>query len=224
VKGPCEIIPLPEPEAKGPDLSILDARRFDFENPPPQPEPVFKLAGQSIATAGNLVVVQSQAKSGKSAVVGAMIAAATSDDQLGDFLGITAAAPNGKAIVHFDTEQSRYDAHQLVSRALRRASADAPLDWLRSYCLTDVDSRTRRALFAAELERAALLYGGIFAGLIDGVGDFAIDVNDPVESNGLVAELHALAIRFDCPIVCVLHENPGENYQSDDRHGEGHQE
>jgi hypothetical protein len=75
----------------------------------------------------------------------------------------------------------------LVSRALRRASADgAP-------------------------ERAALLYGGIFAGLIDGVGDFAIDVNDLVESNGLVAELHSLAIRFDCPIVCVLHENPGEN-------------
>ena len=47
--------------------------------------------------------------------------------------------------------------------------------------------------------------------MIDGVGDLAIDVNDTAESNGLVAELHALAIRFDCPIVCVLHENPGEN-------------
>jgi hypothetical protein len=33
VKGLSEIIPLPEPEAKGPDLSILDARRFDFDNP-----------------------------------------------------------------------------------------------------------------------------------------------------------------------------------------------
>ena len=45
------------------------------------------------------------------------------------------------------------------------------------------------------------MHGGIFAGLIDGVGDFAIDVNDPVESNGLVAELHGLRDPFrlsDC--------------------------
>jgi hypothetical protein len=212
MKGPNDWSILePEQKVEPLDLGILDKRRFDFDNPPRRPEPIFKLAGQTIATAGNLVVVQSQVKSGKSAILGAMIAAAISDDPLADFLGIEAAESNGKAIVHFDTEQSRYDAHELIARALRRAVTVRPPPWLRSYCLTDVDTLTRRRLFAAELERAAQLHGGVYAGLIDGVGDFAIDVNDTAESNGLVAELHALAIRFDCPIVCVLHENPGEN-------------
>jgi hypothetical protein len=94
---------------------------------------------------------------------------------------------------------------------LRRGSVERPPLWLRSYCLTDVDVSTRRALFAAELERAAQDHGGILAAFLDGVGDLAIDVNDAAEANGLVGELHALAIRFDCPIICVLHENPGQN-------------
>lgn len=49
---------------------------------------------------------------------------------------------------------------------------------------------------------------GVFAIIIDGVGDFVSDVNDPVECNALTAELQDLAIRYDCPVVAVLHENP----------------
>ena len=99
----------------------------------------------------SLVAVQSQVKSGKSTILGATIASAISDDPLADFLGIEAAAANGKAIVHFDTEQGRYDAHELITRALRRAVTVRPPPRLRSYCLTDVDSLTRRRLFTAEL-------------------------------------------------------------------------
>lgn len=44
----------------------LDARRYDHANPPPRPEPIFTLNGQSIATPGNIVVIQSKAKGGKS--------------------------------------------------------------------------------------------------------------------------------------------------------------
>jgi hypothetical protein len=116
----------PMPEAKSVDLGVLDKRRFDFDNPPKRPESIFKLGGQVIATPGNLAVVQSQVKSGKSAFLGAMIASTISQDPLADFLGISTAQPNGKAIVHFDTEQSRYDADQLIRRALRRGSVDRP--------------------------------------------------------------------------------------------------
>src|SRR5262249_9188485 len=45
--------------------------------------------------------------------------------------------------------------------------------------------------------------------VIDGVADLVADVNDAVECNAFVAELHALAIRFDCPITVVIHINPG---------------
>jgi hypothetical protein len=94
----------PMPEAKSVDLGVLDKRRFDFDNPPKRPESIFKLGGQVIATPGNLAVVQSQVKSGKSAFLGAMIASTISQDPLADFLGVSAAGANGKAIVHFDTE------------------------------------------------------------------------------------------------------------------------
>jgi len=62
----------------------------------------------------------------------------------------------------------------------------------------------------AELEAAKKECGGIYCVLLDGIGDLAIDLNDIAESNTLVTELHAYAIKYDCPIVGVLHENPGE--------------
>lgn len=43
---------------------------------------------------------------------------------------------------------------------------------------------------------------------IDGIGDLVLNVNDPAEANEFVAELHELAIGFDCPIVCIIHTNP----------------
>lgn len=199
-------------QSNGHSLEPLIERKFEFENAPEKPAPVFTLCGQQIATAGNIVSLYSQAKAGKSAVLSAMMAAAFSDDALCDFLGF-AAAPNapGRALVHFDTEQSRYDADALIRRALRRADIEGPPPpWLRSYWLTDIELGLRRSLLRDELEAAAEACGGIYCVLLDGVGDLVLDVNDIAETQNFVIELHALAIRYDCPIVGVLHENPGD--------------
>jgi hypothetical protein len=207
-------------QANGHSLEPLIARKFAFENAPAKPAPVFTLCGQQIATAGNIISLYSQAKAGKSAVLSAMMAAAFSDDALCDFLGF-AAAPNtaGRALVHFDTEQSRYDADQLIRRALRRADITGPPPpWLRSYWLTDIELGLRRALLRGELEAAAAACGGIYCALIDGVGDLVLDVNDIAETQNFVIELHALAIRYDCPIIGVLHENPGDKHDKQRGH------
>jgi hypothetical protein len=199
--------------SNGSRIELL-TRRFDFDHPPQKPIPIFLLADQTIATPGNLVSLYSQAKTGKSAALSAMMAAAISqehDQALLDFLGFSAAPnPMHFALVHFDTEQSRFDADQLIRRSLRRAQLDRPPSWLRSYCLTDLSIPQRRNLLHAELHAAQKECGGLYAVLLDGVGDLAIDVNDPSESNTLVTELHGLAITFSCPIIGVLHENPGD--------------
>jgi len=52
---------------------------------------------------------------------------------------------------------------------------------------------------------------GVFAVIIDGVADLCTDVNNPVEANQLVAELQALALEFNCPVIVVLHENAGHD-------------
>jgi hypothetical protein len=189
---------------------LLDARRISLANKPPEPPLVFGLAGNKISTAGNLTIVAAQAKAGKTAAVGAMLARLFADpDGDGDFLGFEATPPNGKAVVLFDTEQSPFDAWRVMSRTMKRAGREHHPNNFRAYFLLDLSIRDRRCALQAELKRASKVCAGIHAVIIDGVADLCEDVNDPKEANGLVDELVALAVRYNCPVVCILHENPG---------------
>jgi 5S rRNA maturation endonuclease (ribonuclease M5) len=186
--------------------ALLDARRFNLANPPAKPVAVLSINGKTIATAGNLVAVTSQAKAGKTALETAMMAALM--EPTGDCLGITGQNPDGLPVLHFDTEQSPFDHHAVVLLTLRRAGREQPPEWLRSYCLADVATKDRRKAVAHEMKRAAIA-GKLRAACIDGIADLCVDPNDPAEAFGLIEELHRLAITYDCPIVCLLHENPG---------------
>jgi hypothetical protein len=189
---------------------LLEARRFDFATIPPKPPPVFSLAEQVICTVGNISNIQAAAKGGKSAVVGSMIAAVINGRYQGaDTLGFTAENPEGKALIHFDTEQSTYDHDQLVRRSIRRANKEAAPGWLMSYCVTDLSIPDRLTALETAIRKGEAEHGGVFAILLDGVADLCTNPNDTAESFALVGQLHALAIKHDCAIVTVLHENPG---------------
>jgi hypothetical protein len=90
------------------DPAYYEARRFDYNEPPPPIQPVYTLAGQAICTRENLTTINAAVKSGKSAVVGAMISAAMIDtaDQSPDALGFCSENPKEFALLHFDSEQS----------------------------------------------------------------------------------------------------------------------
>jgi hypothetical protein len=196
-----------EPVATDNELhAILDARRFDFLNPPPPTVATFTLRDMAIATAGNITVPQGGVKSGKTALEGAMIAAALNPEAGEDMtLGIRSPGAGDRAIIHFDCEQSPDDHHAVICNALRRAGLGKPPANLRSYCLTDVKTPLRRAALHAELERA----GDVFAVFLDGVADLTFSVNDEAEAIEFTDELHALAIQYRCAMITVLHENPG---------------
>jgi len=75
-------------------------------------------------------------KAGKSAVVSAGIASTFARPNT-DCLGWRSDGnPRGAALLHFDTEQSRGDHHNLVMRALQRDGRTRPPERLQSYCLT----------------------------------------------------------------------------------------
>ncbi len=196
-----------EPVAPTSDLlAMLDARRFDLNNPPPPTVPIFTIRDMMVATAGNITVVQAPVKAGKTALMGAMIAAAVNPEADPDMtLGIRSPGAGGGAIIHFDCEQSPDDHHAVICNALRRAGVGRQPENLRSYCLTDMDTPLRRAALHAELDRA----GDVFAVFLDGVADLTLDVNNLAEANTLVSEISALAIQHVCGMVAVLHENPG---------------
>ena len=188
----------------------LAVRRFDFARRPEKPIPVISLGGHPISTAGNITNVQAKAKAGKTAGFSGIIGAACCQDGQGlDCLGFESENPDGKAVIHFDTEQSRFDADALIRRSLFRGGMDSVPPWLSSFSLADMDKRDRRKALPLVMEDAAQECGGIHFVLVDGVADLCPALNDDVGAFELVEEIHGLAIRFKCPIITTLHENPG---------------
>jgi hypothetical protein len=152
------------------------------------------------------MVIQAKMKAGKSACVGAMIAA-TMDNPNADCLGFTSSNPERRAVVHFDTEQSRFDHYRLVAFSIRRADRTAAPSWLYSYHLKGCSGAMIRRMVGEAMRIAAAECGGIHSVIIDGIGDLCADVNDAAEANALVAEMEALAVQHRTLVVCVLHEN-----------------
>ena len=191
--------------------AILEKRRFKHLAIPPSLRVVYTLMGQAIATPGNLVAITSAVKTGKSAVVGAMCGASMSTDGEPDLLGFASDNPKGLAVLHFDSEQSPDDHWHCVHRALKRVRRDEPPAWFYSYCLTGLQQDGIMACVNAALVIASEAYGGIHSVLLDGIADLVKDPNDAGECNAFIASLHDLAIEHDCPIIGVIHFNPGSD-------------
>lgn len=188
---------------------LLSKRQFNPDIVPPPIRPIYTLGGSVVSTPGNLTTITAAIKAGKTAVIGAMMAAPMAGDNPGDMLGFSSSNPNGFALLHFDSEQSPDDHWHVVNRALKRSGLTKPPSWFYSYCLTGLGYRRGWECFTAAVRDAGDRHGGIISLLIDGAADLVKDVNDPGESNAFVAELHDLAIKRDCPILSVIHFNPG---------------
>ena len=206
----------------------LAALAYDDARPVPEPVSVLSIAGRCVSTPGNLTSIISQAKSGKSALVGAIIASmlvADAKDADADFyedgepdtLGVTAAAPPaGKFVLHIDTEQSRFHFDQLIRRAKKRARCDKIPPWLVTYGLKGFTSGE----LCAALNHLVRQFGAgnIHAIILDGSADFVEDVNAAEECNPFIAHLEKVAGDCACPIIGVIHENP----RSQNGKGRGH--
>jgi hypothetical protein len=200
------------------DPEQIEARRFNHKRLVKKPTPIFSLAGTTVSTPGNLTAIYSQAKTGKSSLVGAMIAAAMTNPTSGhDTLGITGPNYEKGALIHFDTEQSDYDWQQLITSSLKRVGLVEEPKWLMSYHLTGMSAAECRAFISATVKRAQRMFGKIHSIFIDGIADLVIDPNDPAECFPLITELHAIAIKYNTAIISILHMNPGSEVK-----GRGH--
>jgi len=173
--------------------TLLEQRRFRFDVSPPELRIIYSLAGTILSTPGNLTTFTAASKAGKSAAIGALMAAAMTNGQAKDLLGFSSSNPAGLALVHFDTEQATYDHWQHVNRAQQRAGVVEPPRWFYSYCLKGLGFRAAWACIKEAVRVAVDKHGGIHSILIDGVADLVLDVNDPAESNSFVTELEDMA-------------------------------
>lgn len=199
-----------EPSKEEALRQLLADRAFNYAIIPPKPHPILKLGKLTISTGGNLTSIQGPVKAGKTAVIEAVIAAAMNGNRIGpDTLNFSACNIKGHAMIHIDTEQSRYDSDAIVRRAMRRADVIAPPEWFSSYNLTDLTVDQRCAAMELLIAELGDEHDGVFMLIIDGIADLIASPNDETEAYALVARLHALAIKHDCAIIGILHENPG---------------
>lgn len=214
-KGMLEI------EESGARLDVLAACEYDESKELKKPDTIFSLANTQICTPGNLTTIYSQAKVGKSALVGAIMAAGMAGPgTLHDTLNIKGSNTKKHALIHFDTEQSKYDRQQLIKTALARVGEAKKPAWLKSYLLTGKSAEDCRVLVERAIRAAKKKFGGIFGVIIDGTGDLVNNPNDEQECFPLVTRLHGLAIEFDTAIINILHLNPGAT--GVDAKGRGH--
>lgn len=185
----------------------------------PKPVPIFTAAGTTICTPGNLTAYYSQAKAGKTAIIGAMLGATMEPaGAVNDTLGFKGSNTEGKVVIHFDTEQSRYDWQQMLRTGMRRAKVTVPPPWLKSHILTGRTAGECRIIADKVIARYAKEFGGVYSIFFDGIADLVTDVNDPTQGNELIAHLHGTAIEHNTTIVNVLHMNAGNESEK----GRGH--
>lgn len=196
--------------SSGSIASMIESRTFNLANPPEDPPPMVKLGNHGIFTAGNVSEFLADRKAGKSSALSAMLAAMLADPyHQGDFLGFSAQNPEEKAVVHFDTEQSPADHHNLVVRSLRRAGKSEPPPWFSSYSLTGLCLADRTAFIDQVCKIEAAKHDGVQMVIIDGIADLCCDPNDPNESFALVDKWQNFAVNYHCVVLVVLHLNPG---------------
>jgi hypothetical protein len=193
-----------------PILKLLSEREWNPKARPPDALPVFKLKGITIATPSNIGTITAHVKAGKSAAVEAMGAATFAGEDC-DTLEFESSNPDGKALLHFDSEQSPEDHWHHVDRIIRRAHATSAPKWLKSWCLTGLTFKQCQDCVWEAMRIAREEFPGILAVLIDGYGDLVSDVNDAPECNDMVARLHGAAIQYACHIDGIIHFNPNSD-------------
>jgi hypothetical protein len=196
--------------AVGVDLD--ESLQFDPKLTLPDRKPTLTLAGRSVCTRGNVMTVAGLPKAGKSAAVGAIIAALLPEcDEKLDCLGFAGSNPEGWPIIHLDCEHSLYDYHKFMDRVLNRAGLvreSFPHKRLLTYTLKRLSADQRWAKLKQRLAEAHDRYHGVAIVILDTITDFSAGVNDDKLAEARVGELCSLADRYDTAVVGLIHFNP----------------
>jgi hypothetical protein len=190
-------------------LTRLEAVRYDPNKPPPPVEVCLMFLNVPVGARGNLSVIGSKVKTGKTGTVTSTIGVAIRGacQAQGDTLGFQWVGEATGAILHFDTEQSPADHHACVERARKRSGIEE-IDRLYSYPIGKFSMRERMDILRLKVKKLAEK-GKIDCIVLDGGADFVKDVNSTEIACDVVAELMRISQEFNCCIIVVIHENPG---------------
>lgn len=191
-------------------LHELSDCRFDFHRIVDEPVPILSIQGEKILTLGNISVVAGKAKSGKSALCQSIISGAiTRSNASKNCLGVEVIpAPKGKAVLHFDTEQSSFDYTRKLRNSIYDAGYSDNVEGFESFHLLEFSPWERLRYILHMIDYYSIKYHGVYLVVLDGVADLVKSVNDEESANKVVDDLHQVATELNCGILVVLHLNP----------------
>lgn len=194
-------------------LSKYDRYRITLEKQIEQPEPSITIAGAAIASPGNITAISAAAKAGKTAVTGVIAAGAISPNGIIDgFADLQVISnPNGRAVISFDTEQSEADQQYKVNTVCKRAGIESTPDYYREYNIRQLTTAEYQQVTDDICEACNRKFGGIHVIIIDGGADYILSVNDEEAASRIVQYFTHLAIKYKCPVIVVVHQNPGSD-------------
>lgn len=214
-KAPAPVQPAPAQPPAPAELSEADILAFlndaeiDFSeelSPPPVCLEVVQ-GGISaiIGTRGNFSMVIGKAKSRKTFFITIALAAAiNSDPVLGIFRGSLPADKNN--VLYFDTEQGKYHVQVSARRVLRLSGINTPSNF-RAYGLRKYNPQERLQIIDAAINSSS----NVGLVVIDGVRDLVSSINDEEKATMLASKLLKWTEEKELHIVCVLHQNKGDN-------------
>lgn len=196
-----------------PELSEFDKYRVTAEKDIPRVDPVIKWDGHGIAAPGNITVESAASKAGKTAFKLNLVAGAISKTGITDIFESITVTPNpeGKAVIDLDTEQAEADQQDGLRTVLKRAHFDVTPDYYLAYNIRSLSLDNYQDKTNGICEAANEKFGGIHSIFIDGGADYLEDVNDAKTANAIVTYFIQLSIKYNCPVIIIVHLNPGSD-------------
>jgi hypothetical protein len=205
-----ELISVAQPELSDADIvAFLHDAEIDFSEelapPPVCLEVVQGGVGAIIGTRGNFSMVIGKAKSRKTFFITIALAAAINTDPvLGIFRGSLPADKSN--VLYFDTEQGKYHVQKAARRVLRLSNMNTP-DNFRAYGLRKHNPQERLQI----IDTAINSIPNVGLVVIDGVRDLVSSINDEELATMLASKLLKWTEEKELHIICVLHQNKGDN-------------
>lgn len=195
-------------DADSAEEKALEPYLICYDHPPVQPDRVLSIGFQSVASAGGLVCITGGPGTGKSNYAAAILSG-TLHTVLGesiDTLGIRV-SPNvaQKAVLLFDTEQSRYQSFENYDRIMKRAGVAVPPEYLKVMNLCSISRRKREAFIESSLRIFAQKHKGIYCTVIDGLADLIGSANDEDEAVRIVEWAQGLAEQYQMVLISIVH-------------------
>lgn len=197
-----------------PGIEKYNQYRITTETDIPVPVSIVTIDNELVCTQGNITTISGGVKSGKSAITSWLIAGALSaTGELIDALDRLQVAPNPthKAVIHADTEQSKYKQQKNQRTILKRCGFEKTPKHFMSYNIRGLQVEDCQTFLTEIFDIAAKEFNGIHLAVIDGIADFINDVNDPVASFEIVQTLMQLSEKYNTSIIVIIHTNPNSD-------------